>query len=86
MKILGITRIYYGSGNNGPQGEQRNANGNHERMKVLAQTNRHKYQGEVRDLLGNYPTDAEPEFVYIYYHANYSNSTHDYFTIIWVDK
>lgn len=86
MKILGITRIYYGPGNHGPQGEQRNANGNHERMKELAGENKYRYEGEVRDLLGDHPTDIEPKFVYIYYHANYRTGTHDYFTIIWVDK
>lgn len=86
MNIVAITRIYYGPGNDGPQGEQRNANGNHERMKVLANNNKHEYRGEVRDLIGNAPTNTKPEYVYIYYHANYTTGTHDYFTVIWVDK
>ena len=86
MNILAITRVYYGPGSNGPQGEQRDANGNEEEMKKLAAGGVHKYTGKVKTLVGPPPFQTTPDYVYIYHHSYYSNNTHDYFTIGWIDR
>lgn len=88
MNILAVTRVYYGPGSNGTQGEQRNENpgSKHEKMKRLASGSVHKYTGKVKELVGNAPFHVTPDHVYIYYHNEHTTPTHDYFSIVWIDK